>query len=192
MTETKYGDRVPDDAWEEDDDEAGDSPTSIKNHEIDVVLTTDPDADMGYGRERYTVTLTYDDDGDDPVVLYVVEHRWKGNYWRDTTDWDWRDIPEAVREQVADVLPVADAAALTPENRLIAEGGESRWKKHHKPRMDAMDSGEVWGQSSLKDASRVLQRAAEKLPDGSAEEAEALVDRVHELIEDVEPEVEEE
>ncbi len=192
-SDTKYGDRIPDDAWEEDDEPEGeDSPTSIKNHEVDVVLTTDPDADMGYGRERYTISLTYDDDRDDPVVLYVVEHRWKGNYWRDTTDWDWRDVPDAVREQAVDVLPVDDAAALTPENRLIPEGGESRWEKLHKPRMDAMDSGEMWGKSSLKDASRMLQRAAENLPEESAAEAEDLVDRVHDLVEDVEPEVAEE
>lgn len=137
---TKYGDRIDDDHWEQDHSEP-DQPerTSVKDHTIDVIYVTDPDPDYpGYGREKYTAHLKYDEDLGGPYVLYVVEHRWKGNYWRDVTDWGFEDVPEPVRQRVASVLPVNRPEDLDTDVRTVDEGGESRWEKIHKPRMERM------------------------------------------------------
>jgi len=91
--DTKYGTDLDDHDWSEPEPEpeAADR-TSLDDHELSVVYTTNPDDSQGYGREKYTVTIRYDDESGAPYVLYAVEYRWKGNYWRDTTDWDWRDV----------------------------------------------------------------------------------------------------
>ena len=123
---SKYS--VPDDYWEPDEPEEADySPTSIDSHKIDVVLTTDPTETMGYGREKYTATLSHDEDG--PTVLYFIKHRWKGNFWRDIRRLDWLDVPGSVRQQVADIVACDGVDDLDPGVRLIDEGGESTWRE---------------------------------------------------------------
>lgn len=114
---------VPDDHWEEDDDQEIEeySPTSVDSHEVDVILTTDPNEDMGYGREKYTAVITHDEDG--PTVLYFIKHRWKGNFWRDTHELDWKDVTYTVKKQVAEVVDCDGVDDLDPECRLIEEGG---------------------------------------------------------------------
>lgn len=123
---------VPDDYWEEREERQKDpetgSRTSVQSFEVEVIYTVDPDEDMGYGREKYTARLTHD--GEDGLrALYVVEHKWKGNYWRDTRRWDWRDVPAPVRRQVADVVHCGHVGDLDPGVRLIDEGGESTWRR---------------------------------------------------------------
>jgi hypothetical protein len=168
MSDTKYGDQIPDEHWEEEDDVVDDaSPTTITNHEIDVILTTDPHESGGYGRKKYSCRIRYDEETGEPYVLYAVGYRWKGNYWRDTTDWDWRDLPGAVRQQVAAALPVDDPEDLDSGTRLMDEGGESRWEKHHKRAVRKMDGDEMWGVSFLRDALDDLETAAEAFDDGT-------------------------
>lgn len=189
-SETKYGDMIDDHEWQDstpdgsaDDIEA----TSVSSHEIDVILTTDPDEKLGYGREKYTVKLTYDDDGT-PSVLFAVKHRWKGNYWRDTLDLDWQDVPDPVQQQVAALLPVNGPEALNDGVRLFDEGGESRWEKLHKPRMEAMSGDEIWGTSFLQDALENAENAAEAFDDGSEghDLAENIVSAIQDAITTVE------
>jgi len=170
-SETKYGDRLEDDQWDDPDSEpeAADR-TSVTDHEVDVIYHTDPDQTDGYGREKYSATIRYDDETGEPYVLSVVEHRWKGNYWRDVTDWDWRDVPEPVRQRVAATLRVENPDQLDSGTRLMDEGGESRWQKHHKHRVEAMSGGEMWGLSYLRDAVRNLDRAADAFEEGSSGE----------------------
>lgn len=110
---------------EYDREETDQSPTSIDSHTVDVILTTDPDEEMGYGREKYTTKLVHDDDG--LRVLYCVEHRWKGNFWRDIREWDWCDVPHPVRERVASVVDCDGVDDLNPGVRLIGEGGRCSW-----------------------------------------------------------------
>lgn len=121
---------VPDDHWEEDDEDDNDGydddRTSIQSHEVDVVLTTDPTEDMGYGRERYTVHISHTND-DAPYALYATKHRWKGNYWRDYKRIDWQDVPKRVRDRTADVVACDGPQDLHPGHRLIGEGGEKTW-----------------------------------------------------------------
>lgn len=127
---TKY--EVPDDHWEEeqeDEEESNESPVRVESHDVDVILTVDPDhdhADMGYGREKYTVRLV-DDDEDAPYALYCIEHKWKGNYWRDVKELDWRDIPTEVQLRVAEVVDCAGVDDLDSGVRLVEEGGRSTW-----------------------------------------------------------------
>lgn len=180
MTDTKYGDMIPDDHdWTDSEHQPENHDrTSISDHEIEAIYVTDPQEKHGYGRERYDAIIRYDDESGEPYVLYVVEYRWKGNYWRDVTDWDWRDIPEPVREQVAAVLPVTGPDDLTDEARLIEEGGESRWQKHHKHRLEELSADEMWGTSFLRDALEDLETAAEAFEDGS--KGEELTERLRE------------
>jgi len=128
-TSHKY--EIPDDhEWtdqEEVDEDVLDR-TSVDTHEVSVIYTVDPNEDMGYGREKYTAHLTHGKDRD-PVALYVLESRWKGNYWREKTEWDWRDIPDPVKRRIADVVACNGAGSLRPQNRLIPEGGETAWQR---------------------------------------------------------------
>jgi len=182
---TKYGDRIEDHDWSDPDD-SEDAPdrTRIGSHDIEVIYTTDPSESMGYGREKYTARIAYDDADGTPYVLFAIKHRWKGNYWRDTHDLDWRDVPQPVREQVAAALPVPDAAALDTDARLIEEGGESRWQKHHKHRVENLDSGEMWGASFLGDALDSAETAAEAVRerDLDAEPVEQAVEEIQRAI----------
>lgn len=188
-SQTKYGSQLEDHDWTASgEDVESVERTRVKGHEIDVVYyVTDPDADGGYGREKYTATVCYNE-GREPYVLYVVEHRWKGNYWRDVTDWDWRDVPGPVRQEIANRLPVTTPSELDSGVRLMDEGGESRWEKHHKHRVEAMSGGEMWGTSYLRDALGNLERAAEAFDDGSTAESltESLVETLQKLIRRVE------
>lgn len=182
---TKY--EIPDDyEWADEKQGQTEAPdrTSIDSHEVDVIYTTDPSEDYGYGRERYTATLRYDDETDEPYVLMVVKHRWKGNYWRDTHDMDWRDTPEPVRKQVAAVLPVDAPDELDCGVRMFDEGGESRWEKHHKHRVESMDAGEMWGSSFLGDALDNAETAAEAVRerDGDAGPVEKAVEEIQRAI----------
>jgi len=178
---------VPDDHWEQDEPEL-DEPdrTTVKTHKIDIVYEVDPghkDWDIGYGREKYTVHLNYDEEFGGVHVTHVVEHRWKGNYWRDVTDWDFKDIPEPVRQRVASVLPGDRPADLDTDIRVIDEGGESRWQKYHKPRMESYQGGgHMWAESLLKEVVEKLDGAAEQFDDGDAEERlEGVVADIQEL-----------
>jgi len=186
---TKYGDMIEDDHWEQDNSEPTEQPdrTTVKRHEIDVIYVTDSDEDMGYGREKYTAHLNYDGDFGGVHVTFVVEHRWKGNYWRDVTDWEFRDIPEPVRQRVAAVLPVDRPADLDTDVRAIDEGGESRFNKYHKPALDAHSGGEdMWAESYLREAGERLDGAAETLSDGEHVDAvESMVSDLQELVAEI-------
>jgi hypothetical protein len=164
-SDTKYGEMIADHDWSKPDEEPTPQPrTTIKSHEIDVYHDDEPDPDDNYGRTRYTVQVNHDEDG--PYVLYASGHHWKGNYWRDTTDWDWRDLPKPVRETVVAALPVDDPDALDCGTRMMDEGGESRWQKIHKPRMESYDGGgEMWAESHVKEAVEKLDGAIEALDD---------------------------
>lgn len=182
---TKYGDRIADHDWSAPtpEVEAADR-VYVDGHEVDVIYITDPGETGGYGRERYTATINYDDETGDPYVLFVVKHRWKGNYWRDSLDMDWRDVPGPVRQQIAAVLPVNGPNALDCGHRMIDEGGESRWEKYHKPRMADLDAGEMWGSSFLGDALDMAESAAEAVRehDGDAEPVEQAVEEIQRAI----------
>lgn len=127
---TKYGDMIPDDhTWEDEDEgpvEPG-APTSVDSHTVDVILTTDPTENMGYGRKKFTAHISHKDDG--PVVLYFTRHRWKGNFWRDIEELDWRDVPGSVKRQVAAVVACDSVEDLNPGHRLVEEGGRSTWQR---------------------------------------------------------------
>ncbi|ELY73245.1 hypothetical protein [Natrinema pallidum] len=187
---TKYGDQLEDHEWDDSDGETEPDAlerTSVVSHTIDVIYTIDPGETGGYGREKYSATIRYDDETGDPYILFVVKHRWKGNYWRDVTDLDWRDAPGPVREQIAAALPVDGPDALDSGSRLIDEGGENRWEKYHKPRVEATSGGEMWGVSSLKEALERAEAAAEQFPEGSDAQARAedLVDEIRDAIEEI-------
>lgn len=192
---TKYGDRIADDHWEEDDPEPQQpTRTTVRNHEIEVYYDDEPEPQDNYDRTKYTVTICHDDETREPYVLRVIEHRWKGNYWRDTTDLDWRDTPRLVRERVASVMGADRPQDLDCGTRMFDEGGESRFEKYHKPRIDATTTDEMWASSSLGDALSKAEAAAERLPDGSEGEAraEAIVDEIVELKTDLQPEIDSE
>lgn len=140
---TKYGGMIEDHEWTDPEPEAdGGDRTTVKSHDVEVILTVDPDPDYyGYGREKYEAQVSYDKETGEPFVLHVIEHKWKGNYWRDIRDWDWKDVPEPVRQQVTAVLPVDHPDELDPGHRLVEEGGVSRWETIHKPRMERMQEG---------------------------------------------------
>lgn len=187
-SETKYGDRIADHEWRDPEPEPDPPRTRVKSHELDVYYDTVPDPDDNYERDRYTVRL--DHRGDEPEVLVVVKHRWKGNYWRDTTDLDFRDAPEPVRRRVAAALPVDSPATLDPDERLVDEGGESRFAKYHRPRMESLSGGQMWALSFLDDALKGLDNAHEALEDGTR--SETLVGRLVETTRRVRAVVEDE
>lgn len=138
---TKYS--VPDGHWDEDDvqEENDAHPTDyIKSHTVDVYADDEPDPKDNYGRTKYTAHITYRDG--EPSALYVVSHRWKGNFWRDIKDLDWRETPSEVKRRVASVVACDGVDDLDPGVRLIEEEGVSRWEKIHMPRMERMKENE--------------------------------------------------
>lgn len=177
---------IPDDYWDEEDEDEPMPTTTIKKHEIEVVHTTDPSEDMGYGRDMWKAILDYEDG--EPYVLYCIKYRWKGNYWRDIEDWEFADVPAPVRRQVAAVLPVDEPAALDTETRLMDEGGESRWEKHHHHRIQAMSGDEMWATSFLREAMDRAENAAEAADEGSeaARRADTIVTELQDAIEAIE------
>lgn len=104
--------------------EGNSSRVSIERHELDVIIVTDPDEDMGYGREKWTAHLTHGNP-DDPTVLYFTEHRWKGNYWRDVRECDYLDAPIEAKRKVARWIQDASVESLNPGVRVVDEGGET-------------------------------------------------------------------
>jgi hypothetical protein len=126
-SQTKYS--IPDDYWDRDTEEQApcESPTTVDSHDVDVIFTTDPHAAHGYGREKYTAHLVHNDNG--ATVLFFTKHRWAGNFWRETKELDWRDVPRVVKRQVAAVVACDDVDELAPGHRLVDEGGEHTWKR---------------------------------------------------------------
>jgi len=122
---TKYGDRIDDDHWEDDEPEgppAWKEDTSARDIEIDVQLH-----DQGYQTdEKWTVVcsdrLDNDTPGDELIASHAVEHTNKGNYWREgdihDNGVDFVDLPRRVRQRVAHVLN-RDLEEITPEHRCI-------------------------------------------------------------------------
>lgn len=119
---TKYGDRIPDDAWADDEPEgppAWREDTSARDIELDVQLH-----DEGYQTdEKWTVHCSdRTDDGGGVVAVYAVKHTNKGNYWRegDLRDdaVDFVDLPLRVRRRAAAVLN-RDLAEITPDGRTV-------------------------------------------------------------------------
>lgn len=185
---TKYGEMIADHEWSEPEENEPTPDTRVKSIELDIYHDTEPDPDDNYAVERYTVNISFEKDSGDPFVLYAIEHRWKGNYWRDTTDWDWRDLPDGVRQAVANQMSVESPDELDGGARLMDEGGESRWEKHHKPRMEAMSGDEMWGTSFLRDALDDVESAAEAFDDGSdgEEMAEGIIESITETLRRIE------
>lgn len=185
--QTKYGDQIKNHEWKTlEPDEQPTETTTIKNHTIDVIYTFDPTEDMGYGRKKYTAHITYNDNND-PEILYVIEHKWKGNYWRDVTDWNWNEIPEPVRRTITNALPVESPTELESGVQLMDEGGESRWAKFHKPQMEKMSGGnEMFCVSFLRDALQPLNSAAESIDtDSDKELIESLVSDLRDVITEI-------
>lgn len=111
-SDTPYGDLIPDDHWEADEQPAPDEeqPAVVDAHIVRVHHKTDPERSHGY---QYEFRVTYGHRWS-PVATPVSKRRWAGNFWRkcDNLDGsDWVDVPYCVREKVADV--VAGAAAPT-------------------------------------------------------------------------------
>lgn len=185
--DTKYGGLLAEHEWSDPEAEKIPERTRVKSHKIVVYYDAEPDPEGNYGREKYTLTISYDNDTGDPYVLHAVEHRWKGNYWRDVTDWDWLDLPDPVRQCTASSLPVESVGDLNNGVRLVDEGGESRWEKHHKHRVEAMSGDEMWGTSFLRDGLEALEAAAEAFNSGSEgkELSEELVSKTQQAIESI-------
>ncbi|QCC57341.1 hypothetical protein [Natrinema thermotolerans] len=110
--DTSHWDEEPDGppAWKED--------TSAKRIEIDVRLH-----DQGYQTdEKWTVHCTDRLEDEGIIAGYAIEHRNKGNYWREGERWrdavDFADLPLRVRKRVAAVLN-RDLEEITPPSRTI-------------------------------------------------------------------------
>jgi hypothetical protein len=118
---TKYGDRIADDHWEQDEPEgppAWKEDTSAKDITLDVQLH-----EQGYQNdEKWTVYCTERLDEWRIIAGYAVKHRNKGNYWRNGDRWDdavdFVDLPLRVRQRVAAVLN-RDLEEITPDGRTI-------------------------------------------------------------------------
>lgn len=130
---SKYS--IPDDhEWaDEQTEDFTESPVSVESHKVEIVHTTDPTEDMGYGRDKYTVHIVNDDDRERaPFALYATKWRWKGNFWRETLQVDWRDLPNVVQRRVASTVACASVAALDSGTRLIDEEGEEPWRERER------------------------------------------------------------
>jgi hypothetical protein len=118
---TKYGDRIPDDAWDEDEPDRPPrwrEDTSAKSIEVDVQLH-----DQGYQTDRkWTVHCMQSLTDGAVIAAYGIEHTNKGNYWRHGERWgdaiDFVDLPLRVRNRVAHVLN-RDLQDITPDERTI-------------------------------------------------------------------------
>ena len=134
--ETKY--TIPEDHWAEADrdPETDAHPTQyIDSHEVAVYVDDVSNPEDNYDRTKYTVQITYNDG--EPTFLYATAHRWKGNYWRDKVDYDWRETPQEVKARVAAVVACDGVDALDPGVRLIDEDGRDRWREIHQPRLES-------------------------------------------------------
>jgi len=179
--DTKYGEQIKDHDWSKPDEGTESRRnTNVAGHELEITHIYDETKDRNYGKHKYRIPIRYDDETGNPYALYAVKHRWKGNYWRDTTDFDWRDLPKPVKRRVASLLPVESHEVLRTEERLIPEGGESRWQKYHKDKVDQMEAGEMWGSSFLGDALIYAKKAAEAVREqrGDVEPVESAIEEI--------------
>jgi hypothetical protein len=112
---------VPEDHWENDEPETPPrwrDETSAQTIEIEVQLHND-----GYQTDKkWTVHASDRIDEDSVIAGYAIEHRNKGNYWREGDRWgdaiDFVDLPLRARRRVAHVLN-RDLSEITPEARVI-------------------------------------------------------------------------
>lgn len=131
-SETKYGNRIPDGHWEQDDDEEdGESDTdsqqrtTVDSQIVDVIWRTDP-RDL-----RFDVHVSHGDHRWSPVASFASRyHRIaESNQWDPMGEVDWVDLPVPVRRRVADVVAGVDShEELDPETRIInpdEDGDES-------------------------------------------------------------------
>lgn len=117
-TNTKYS--VPDDHWEENNDEesAGDAEdvgdrAQARKQTVEVLYQAER-------RQQYRVHISHGEHRWEPIATYGERHRWKGNYFSKVEDVDWPDLPMQVREQVAAVVAgVSTPSELDPEFRII-------------------------------------------------------------------------
>lgn len=114
---TKYGNLVPGDHWQEDEQPEPDEeqPAEVAAHVVRVHHKKDPEQPNGY---QYEFRVTHGHRWS-PIAIPVAKRRWAGNFWRKCGDLegsDWPDLPLCVREQVAAVVADADAPIdLNPE-----------------------------------------------------------------------------
>lgn len=123
---------IPDDhEWaDEQTEDFTESPVTVKSHDVDIIHTIDPTEDYGYGRDKYTVHITNDNERErSPYALYATKHRWKGNFWRETLEVDWRDLPNVVQRRVASVVACKGVADLDSGSRLIDKEGRNPWQR---------------------------------------------------------------
>lgn len=133
--DTKY--TIPDGHWDDDVEEESHPTQRIDRHEVHVVCDNKADPDGNYDRTKWTAVVTHGDDG--PTALYFTSHRWKGNYWRDQMDVDFRDAPDVVKRRVAEIVVCDGVEDLDPGVRLIEEQGRSRWREIHMPRIEVAE-----------------------------------------------------
>jgi hypothetical protein len=103
-------------------------PTTVKSHTVAVIMTVDENAEMGYGREKYSVQINHST-SDAPVALYAMQYRWKGNYWQKQRQIDWCDVPVSVKRETEQVVECNGINDLDPGHRLIGEGGRDPWRQ---------------------------------------------------------------
>jgi len=126
---TKYGDRIPDDHWQEDDedkeesDSDGQQRAEVTAQTVDVIWETEP-RDL-----RFTVHITHGDQRWMPVATFAGrDHRLaESNQWDPMGRVDWADLPEPVRRRVTKVVAgVDDHEELDPGTRIIdpEDGGQ--------------------------------------------------------------------
>jgi hypothetical protein len=128
---TKYS--VPDDHWEPDTDESPPAWTEDTSADVEIDVTLH---DEGYQTDRkWTVHVAHrvgdsapDGEDDEVVAAWAMEHRNKGNYWREGSHWkdavDFVDLPLRVRKRVAAVLG-RPLAAITPDERVIRRADDT-------------------------------------------------------------------
>jgi len=125
-SDTKYGDRIPDGHWEDEDDHQTDSPSpqraTVETQTVEVTWRTDP-RDL-----RYRVHVSHGDHRWCPVASFAGRaHRLaESNQWDPMGRVDWADLPLPVRKRVATVVAgVDDHQELDPETRIIdPDGGD--------------------------------------------------------------------
>jgi len=121
---TKYGDRIDDDHWQTDEPEGQPRWREETSADIEIDVTLH---DQGYQTDEKWTVHCHDPDYRDGIIAgFAVEHRNKGNYWREGDLWDdavdFVDLPLPVRQRVAHVLD-RPLDAITPEERYIHRDG---------------------------------------------------------------------
>lgn len=126
---TKY--QIPDGhEWaDEQTEDFAEQPVPVTSHDVEIIHTTDPTEDMGYGRDKYTVHLAHDDREHTPYAVFATKWRWKGNFWRESLEVDWRDLPNVVQRRAASVIACESVADLDPGTRVIEPEGRDPWRE---------------------------------------------------------------